>query len=132
MYSLLEVIQAVKADGRSRTTWCTGHPDREGGKKSLSVYRKRNGDIGLDCKSRRCSFSEILKAGGVSLSDLGRTDQASGRYSPSEKRLERKWEILDPDGHYIATHHRLDTEDGKSIWIIGEWGIVLRNKPSES
>ena len=119
MKSLQEAIEAVKSGSRCETIYCPGHNDREGGKASLSVFRARDGWIGLKCHSRRCTRDQILSAAGINLRALAPPEVPPPRPGQNgrQQRQVTRYRIQDSDGKVVAVHRRVDNPDGtKSMW----------------
>ncbi len=99
MSELLPRLENVRKNGDGFTARCPAHDDAHN---SLSVA-ERDGKLLLFCHAG-CSFKDVIRALGIN----------GG--SAAIQSFERVWDVPNSSGEVVATHHRLDTEDGKKVW----------------
>lgn len=119
--NLVEAIEAVRHDGRSRQARCTAHDDRRA---SLSISRGDDGRVLLHCHAG-CAPEAVLAAAGLTMADLQRARTDAGK-----PQIVATYNYTDEQGALLYQVCRTEPKgffqrrpDGRGGWINNTDGV---------
>lgn len=123
---VLERLDSVRErNGGEYEARCPVHDDR---RPSLSIREAADGQVLIHCFAR-CRTENVIRAIGLSMSDLFAQTRGDGRNGGAKPSA--TWRIRNPEGVLQAEHVRYDRGDGDKdcFWRLpgsNEWGLAGR------